>query len=576
MIPTIPKDKLPKISVITVSYNQGQFIRQNFDSVLAQNYPSFEQIVVDGGSQDETIEILKSYKHISWTSEPDRGQTHALNKGFKRATGDIIVWLNSDDWLPEGVFSEIVEHLRDYPIVMGACQVTDKGGAPTEYVPNVCRSWFDILKYWIFYSSPSQPSIFFRREILEEFKLSDGEYLDEGLDFCMDYEFWLRITRRYPMVRYIPKVLSYCRTYDTNKTGQDMDSVYREMSRVYSRYSNVDASAERKLSFLIPFTEFSEDVKQTVGQAKQQSLQDFEILLVDYNTDAKVGKQNRRHVLDFEKTVTGLNIRYLRCLDGNIMQAINHGSRMACAPLIAVVPPGSQISSTLCFETSNLFRQDIFGLVLPFQNWPEMQSLGDKSATGGTGGSIKLVELFSSGYIPPVFIARKVALMEIEGIKSWQNPAISMRELILRLTCRGWHVRVDTSLDIKFPNEAQQNFNAFISLFINYINAKLFNDIYAELSKDEFGKLRAKNGFALVLPDGLISNAKNLLSQAPQNWELINYDSSVEDLIKHLNQYPKFAPISYLLAQKMELQGKNEDAATYLSNFKTLREQEQI
>ena len=96
-----------KISIITVSFNQGQYIEDNIKSVLDQNYPDFEHIIIDACSTDNTLSILKQYPHLIWTSEPDKGQSDGLNKGFKKATGDIIVWLNSDDMMCEGAFQTI-------------------------------------------------------------------------------------------------------------------------------------------------------------------------------------------------------------------------------------------------------------------------------------------------------------------------------------------------------------------------------------------------------------------------------------------------------------------------------------
>jgi len=574
MIPNIPKDRAPKISVVTVSFNQGVFIKQNIESVIAQKYPLVEHIVVDGGSQDETVGILKSYPHLQWTSEPDRGQTHALNKGFKRASGDIIAWLNSDDWYPEGVFHEVAEQLRDYPIVMGACQVTDKEGKPTEYVPNVCRSWFDILKYWIFYSSPSQPSIFFRREVLEECKRNDGTYLDEGLDFCMDYEFWLRVTQKYPMVRYIPKVISYCRTYDTNKTGQDMDSVYREMSRAFSRHSNVNANSERKISFLIPFTEYNEMVLRSVQSAIQQTLQDFEVVLVDYNADQTIGKQNRRSVLNLEKTIPRITIRYVRCLEANLMQALNHGFHCACAPLVAVLIPGTQIPNTLCFDMSNIYRQDIIGLVLPIKHRPELQSLLVKKPDGGT--QLNISAMLTAGWIPPCFVARKVALMESGGIKTWQSEYFAVRELLMRLTYRGWHIHVDTSIDIKLPEEDERHRNEFLSLFGNYVNARILSDLRDEYERDEFGHLRAKHGFALVLPDQLVENAKNISKRMPENWQSIGSHMEESTLMELSKAAPNFAPIYYFLSIRLEKSGRLMEAKSYMDKFAALRAEEKL
>ena len=96
-----------KISVITVSYNQGRFIEENILSVLNQNYENFEHIIIDACSKDNTLDILKKYDHLKWTSEPDKGQSDGLNKGFRKATGDLIVWLNSDDVMCEGAFDAL-------------------------------------------------------------------------------------------------------------------------------------------------------------------------------------------------------------------------------------------------------------------------------------------------------------------------------------------------------------------------------------------------------------------------------------------------------------------------------------
>ena len=104
-----------KISIITVSYNQGEFIRQNIESVLSKDYPNFEHIIIDGGSTDGTVDILKEYPHLNWVSEKDRGQSDGLNKGFKKATGDIIVWINSDDMLCPGALCTINDYFESNP-----------------------------------------------------------------------------------------------------------------------------------------------------------------------------------------------------------------------------------------------------------------------------------------------------------------------------------------------------------------------------------------------------------------------------------------------------------------------------
>ncbi len=103
----------PKISIVTPSYNSAEFIEDCIQSVLKQNYPNFEHIIIDGGSTDGTVEILKKYPHLKWISEPDEGQSDALNKGFKKAEGDIIGWLNSDDVYLPGTFNKVADILSN-------------------------------------------------------------------------------------------------------------------------------------------------------------------------------------------------------------------------------------------------------------------------------------------------------------------------------------------------------------------------------------------------------------------------------------------------------------------------------
>src|SRR5207245_1968885 len=125
---------LPRISVVTSSYNQGRFIAQAIESVLGQGYPCFEHIVVDGMSVDDTAAILARYPHLRILREPDGGQAEAINKGFRLATGDIYCFLNSDDTLVPGAFQCVARELdpqRGRHIVMGRCRYLDEEGCPT-------------------------------------------------------------------------------------------------------------------------------------------------------------------------------------------------------------------------------------------------------------------------------------------------------------------------------------------------------------------------------------------------------------------------------------------------------------
>lgn len=500
----------PKISVVTVSYNQAEFIKENIESVLAQNYPNFEHLIIDGGSTDGTVEILKSYPHLNWVSEPDRGQTHALNKGFKKASGEIICWLNSDDYYPKNVFHEIAERLKNNSIVIGACQVTGREGEEKEYVPNVARSWFDVLKYWIFFSSPAQPSIFFKKEVLEDFALKDGSYLDEGLDFCMDYEFWLRIGKKYPLASYIPKVLSYCRTYDTNKTGRDMDSVYREMSRVFSRYAKVSSSSERALSFVIPVTNTDKNLFETLESISTQNLADYEILVIDHSSDPKAAKVNRRAILDFEKTLPFVNVRYLRSLNENYIAAVNQAVEAACAEYIALIAPGTRISPSFCFDVKNLFRHDIIAMALPLKDQAGLSALVKKDDRGPA--RVNLDNIFACPWIAPCFVARKVALQEIGGIKELKTDYFIVNSLIMNFMNKGWQVSVENNLQLNIPTSADQDVkNKKVAELSGYFAAKIITQIYED--EDEFTKLRIKNGFGLSFSEEIIKSSKMVTEQ---------------------------------------------------------------
>lgn len=202
----------PKIAIITPSYNQGRFIKETIESVLSQDYPNIEYIVIDGASTDNTVEILKSYgERIRWISEKDNGQTDAIKKGFEISTGEVIAWLNSDDlYLPEAV-SKVVEIFKDNPgaaMVYGKSYYIDEEGGrvgeyPTGPVDQKRLPEFNFI---------SQPSAFLKRDAY----ISVGG-LDEGLHYGMDYDLWARLSKKYDL-KYIDDYLSLYRLHAESKT----------------------------------------------------------------------------------------------------------------------------------------------------------------------------------------------------------------------------------------------------------------------------------------------------------------------------------------------------------------------
>ena len=237
----------PRVTVVTPSFNQGAFIEETIRSVLLQDYPNLEYFIVDGGSTDSTLEVIKAYESWIdyWVSERDRGQTHAINKGFARATGEILAWLNSDDTFEPHAIRTVVQNMMatNSVVTYGNCNLIDETGARTGVIVPPPVSFERLLKFWsVDSSTPPQPASFFRRSVLDEVG-----FLDETLHYMMDYELWLRIAMRYSF-SYVGAVIGNCRMHSESKTvGQSIQQI-SEQYRVSLGYGR-----SHGLSFRVPY-----------------------------------------------------------------------------------------------------------------------------------------------------------------------------------------------------------------------------------------------------------------------------------------------------------------------------------
>jgi len=185
-----------RISVVTPSFNQGRFLEQTIRSVLLQGYPNLEYIVIDGGSKDESVEVLKHYSSCLqyWVSEPDSGQAAAINKGLKRTTGEIIAYINSDDfYLPGalGAVSFACEQVPEADLFHGRCRFIDESGNRIGEHFGSIRTFAEIVDLWgVWWEKRQlvQPEVFWTRRIMDRV----GR-LNENLHYAMDYDYWTRM-----------------------------------------------------------------------------------------------------------------------------------------------------------------------------------------------------------------------------------------------------------------------------------------------------------------------------------------------------------------------------------------------
>ena len=220
----------PLVSIVTPSLNQGLYLREAIESVRAQTYEPLEHLIVDGGSIDGTLEILREHDGLHWVSEPDRGQSHALNKGFALAQGEILGWLNADDAYEPHAVAEGVAALLDSGAGLVYADVTRVNDDRVNPRRIRSRQRWDLWTELNAGNGIFSPSVFFTREA---FEAAGG--LDESLHLTMDYDLWLRIGKRFP-VRHVDAVWSIQRQHDGAKSVAQYEDFWPERLTVSRRH----------------------------------------------------------------------------------------------------------------------------------------------------------------------------------------------------------------------------------------------------------------------------------------------------------------------------------------------------
>jgi len=218
--------------VITPSWNQGAFIGKCFGSVVEQGAADYEHLVFDNCSTDETAQVVSQFPRVRFYSEPDRGQSDAVNKGLCAARGEIICWLNSDDAYPAGVFGKLREAFSNpaVEVIFGdVLQVAYDGSGKVRAVGRF-ESRLDLIRWWSSAVKLHQPAIFFRRSSLSKIGL-----LREDLHYVMDYEFWWRLSESHRF-HYLPEILAVQHRQPDSKTIRNWPRVYEEREQIFAPF----------------------------------------------------------------------------------------------------------------------------------------------------------------------------------------------------------------------------------------------------------------------------------------------------------------------------------------------------
>ncbi len=261
----------PKISVITPSYNQGIYIEETIQSVLNQNYPNLEYIIIDGGSNDSTVEVIKKYesKIDFWVSEKDKGQADAINRGFGKATGDILCWLNSDDYFFPETLKYVASQLNieKKEILFGE---VDHIFEPNKAVKHSnVKNKFDNYNLEL-YDFIIQPGSFWTKKVWE----STG-VVDEKLHFVFDWEWFLRAKKNNTEFKYSNKVMSMYRVHDAHKTSNGGEKRQKEIEYILKKYSG-----DKILKAFIFMRDERSKVDETLQSVKKNKLTRFDMKIL--------------------------------------------------------------------------------------------------------------------------------------------------------------------------------------------------------------------------------------------------------------------------------------------------------
>ncbi len=271
----------PRISVVIPSYNQGKFLEETIRSVLLQGYPNLEFIIIDGGSIDCSIEIIKKYETFInyWVSEPDRGQSHAINKGLEKCTGDYIAWMNSSDLYIPGAFTHICENIKKHhpDFVFGwaayiGSSLNDMSLIYSRGIKAFKLKYLLNFFYGLDYIIPSQ-SVFVSKKLFNQVGL-----LNENLHYCMDLDWYARMAILNPRVYGSQNPTCFYRLHDDAKTSCSATALRQEAIELAHKYAiHLSPKERKKLYKLISYAKIYEEL--TLGTRRASLVNLFRVII---------------------------------------------------------------------------------------------------------------------------------------------------------------------------------------------------------------------------------------------------------------------------------------------------------
>ena len=271
------------ISIVTPTFNQGRYIEQTIESVLSQGYPNLEYIIIDGGSTDNTVEIIKKFeKHLKyWVSEKDKGQANAINKGLKLCSGEIFNWLNSDDYLEQGALQAIEDGFASgADVVAGKTRIfrEDKTLEMVQHSNLSSRG----LMCWDSGVQFVQPGVWLKKSLIER---CGG--IDESLHYSFDWDMYIRYLSKYSNVKYIEDLLIHFRYHELSKTVKMQNKFLQEQNMIVEKLAGGDNSPElRKLAlYKLKINKWMPFLREVVNNDELSKLIKFKRIVKGVNID---------------------------------------------------------------------------------------------------------------------------------------------------------------------------------------------------------------------------------------------------------------------------------------------------